>query len=160
MKVSSMWSAGFQRENHPLLDILKPRYKTPTRELIQRPTGFHQIHVRLCSFTFWFFLENVYTTMKFKVANKTSNFSSFAMVLTYFMCCPSVKSCFNMQLWITNSFWRQFSLVAKPSSSLPQGTSEPQTKTTADASRGKNKFFLAKWFGFGSKWRQVSVFYW
>ncbi|EXB94484.1 hypothetical protein L484_018985 [Morus notabilis] len=40
---------------------------------------------------------------------------------------------------------------AKPSSSLPQGTSAPQTKATPDASRGKNKFFLAKWFGFGSK---------
>ncbi|XP_062116133.1 uncharacterized protein LOC133830220 [Humulus lupulus] len=39
----------------------------------------------------------------------------------------------------------------KPSSSLPKGSPTPPTKANPDASRGKNKFFLAKWFGFGSK---------
>ncbi|PON72304.1 hypothetical protein PanWU01x14_066950 [Parasponia andersonii] len=36
----------------------------------------------------------------------------------------------------------------KPSS---QGPSAPPAKANPDASRGKNKFFLAKWFGFGPK---------
>ncbi|KAM6594476.1 hypothetical protein CsatA_002179 [Cannabis sativa] len=39
----------------------------------------------------------------------------------------------------------------KPSSAHAKGSSTPPTKANPDASRGKNKFFLAKWFGFGSK---------
>lgn len=42
-------------------------------------------------------------------------------------------------------------LAAKPNSSPAQATAAPPSRAAPDTSHGKNKFFLAKWFGFGSK---------
>lgn len=46
-----------------------------------------------------------------------------------------------------------FSLAAKPNS-VPIQTPAREAPNT---SRGKNKNFLAKWFGFGSKWDKIGL---
>lgn len=47
------------------------------------------------------------------------------------------------------------SLVAKPPVKSP---SAPPAKAAPSPNRGKNQFFLAKWFGFGNKWEPIYIF--